>query len=291
MRESFDERGGHARDCCTGEARGARPVRLDCRAMRAPALRSSLLTRAVVVACMAALPAACDEAPKPPATSAAATSASAAASPAEPPKPKSMPELLVDDLGPYLGGRRVDLAQKEGAEKLAKVIRELPIDGKPVTLLVDKKAKPNAVAAVVTELGAAGAPKVVIKTDGRNDLPKEITVTPQGRITSPTACAVTTMVTKDLSTAIWPFGGGMGKRQRKGLAGPDLSTTGEQLTKDIAACSASVAFFSADNELPWEMAYNLAGTVLLSDSKKKLETLVLLSTAPVAGRPIQLGGG
>ncbi|WP_437688060.1 biopolymer transporter ExbD [Sorangium sp. So ce176] len=256
--------------------------------MRASSFRSSALPRlAVVVGSI--LAAACESAPKPPEPGAAAA-ASTAEAPAEPPKPKGMPELSVDSMGPYVG-QRVDLAQKDGAEKLAKAIRALPIEGKPVTLLADKKAKPSAVAAVVTELGAAGAPKVIIKTDGRDDLPKEITVVPEGRVSKPPACAVSTMVLKDLATAIWPFGGGMGKRQRKGLAGPDLSHTGEQLTKDIAACSATVAFFSSDDEVPWEMAHNLAGTVIASDAKKKLDTLVLLRAAPVAGRPVQLGGG
>ncbi|WP_437926171.1 biopolymer transporter ExbD [Sorangium sp. So ce291] len=259
--------------------------------MRASSFRSSALPRlALLVGSILAAPA-CESAPKPPEPGAAATAASVAEAPAEPPKLKGMPELLVDSMGPYLGGQRVDLAQKEGPEKLAKAIRALPIEGKPVTLIADKKAKPSAVAAVVTELGAAGAPQVIIKTDGRDDLPKEITVVPEGRVSKPPACAVSTMVMKDLATAIWPFGGGMGKRQRKGLAGPDLSNTGEQLTKDIAACSASVAFFSADDEVPWEMAHNLAGTVIASDAKKKLNTLVLLRAAPVAGRPVQLGGG
>jgi hypothetical protein len=99
------------------------------------------------------------------------------------------------------------------------------------------------------------------------------------------------MVLKDLSTAIWPFKGGMGKRQRKGLAGPDLSQTGEQLTKEIAACSGSIVFFSAAEELPWEMAYNLAGTVLVADEKKKIDTLVLLRATPVAGRQVKIGPG
>ncbi|WP_438016176.1 biopolymer transporter ExbD [Sorangium sp. So ce315] len=258
--------------------------------MRASTSRSSAMPRLAVVAGVV-LAAACESAPKPSEPGAAATAAaSVAEAPAEPPKPKGMPELLVDPMGPYLGGQRVDLAQKDGAEKLAKVIRALPIEGKPVTLLAEKKAKPSAVAAVVTELGAAGAPKVIIKTDGRDDLPKEITVVPEGRVSKPPACAVSTMVLKDLATAIWPFGGGMGKKQRKGLAGPDLSNTGEQLAKDIAACSATVAFFSADDDVPWEMAHNLAGTVIGSDAKKKLDTLVLLRSAPVAGRPVQLGG-
>ncbi|WP_437646073.1 biopolymer transporter ExbD [Sorangium sp. So ce362] len=258
--------------------------------MRASCLRSGALPRLAAVAGLILAAAACESAPKPSEPGAAATAAPVVAAPAEPPKPKGMPELLVDSMGPYLG-QRVDLAQKDGAEKLAKVVRALPIDGKPVTLLADKRAKPSAVAAVVTELGAAGAPKVIIKTDGRDDLPKEITVVPEGRVSKPPACAVSAMVLKDLATAIWPFGGGMGKRQRKGLAGPDLSHTGEQLTKDIAACSATVAFFSADDDVPWEMAHNLAGTVIGSDAKKKLDTLVLLRAAPVAGRPVQLGGG
>ena len=37
------------------------------------------------------------------------------------------------------------------------------------------------------------------------------------------------------------------------------------------------------------MTFNLAGTVLRSDTKKRVETLVLLREPPVAGRPIALG--
>jgi biopolymer transport protein ExbD len=243
-------------------------------------------------ACLAAaaLAAACDD-PNRSTTTAAPAEATQSAAPAAPPRPKGMPELLVDSMGPYLGGRRVDMKAQDAADKLAKIVKELPIEGKPVALLVDKKARTPDVAAVVTELGVAGAPTVTLKTDGRNDLPKEIEVTPEGGISSPAACTVATMVMKDLSTAIWSYKGGLGKRQRKGLAGPDLSQTGEQLTREIAACSATLVFFSADEELPWEMAYNLAGTVLKSDARKKIATLVLLRSTPVAGRPIKLGQG
>jgi biopolymer transport protein ExbD len=250
----------------------------------------TLLTCAAAVTLMAG----CDDPKKPTGTAPTAkptAQAAQSAQPAEPPKPKGMPELLVDSMGPYLGGRRVDMKAKDAAEKLAAIVKELPIKGEPVTLVADKKARPPDVAAVVAELGVAGAPKVTIKTDGRDDLAKEIVVVPEGRISSQPACTIATMVLKDLSTAIWPFKGGMGRRQRKGLAGPDLSQTGEQLTKDIAACSASVVFFSADEELPWEMAYNLAGTVLVADEKKKIDTLVLLRTTPVAGRPVKVGPG
>jgi biopolymer transport protein ExbD len=219
------------------------------------------------------------------------TAPKAAASDAQPApvKPKSMPELLVDSDGPYLSGTRINLVDPTGPERLVKVIKDLPIDGKPVTLLVEKNAKSSAVAAVIGALGDAGAPKVTIKTNGRDDLPKEIEVTPEDRIAAPPGCAIAAMVLKDLSTAIWPVKGGTGKRQRKGLAGPDLSHTGEQLTKDISSCDATVAFFSSDDAVPWESAFNLAGTVLKSDEKKKIGTLVLLREAPIAGRPVAIG--
>jgi biopolymer transport protein ExbD len=237
--------------------------------------------------------AACDDPPKP--GGAASATASVPAAPvsappvAERPKPTTMPELIVDADGPYLGGQRINLADAKGPEKLTKIVKDLPINGKPVTLQADKKAKASAVAAVVAALGDAGAPKVTIKTDGRNDLPKELGVTPESRVSSAPACSIVATVLKDFSTAVWPFKGGLAKKQRKGLAGPDLSHTGEQLEKDLAACDSTSAFFSGDDGVGWESVFNLAGTVLVSDKKKRIDTLVLLSEEPVAGRAVTLG--
>lgn len=222
------------------------------------------------------------------AASATATATSTAAA-AEPPKPKTMPQLLVDSSGPYLGGYRIDMSAQDGPEKLKKIVKDLPIEGKPVTLVAEKRAKTPHVAAVVAELGEAGAPKVTIKTDGRDDLPKEIVVTPESRLSNPAGCSVAATVMKDLSTAVWPFKGGLGKRHRKGFAGPDLSHTSDQLKKDLASCDSKIAFFSGDDTISWEMTYNLAGTILVSDEKKKIDTLVIPREAPVGGRPITLG--
>jgi biopolymer transport protein ExbD len=240
---------------------------------------------------IAALLAACDDDSKSTGgkgASASAAATTAAPAPPAPPKPKGMPELSVDNDGPYLAGTRINMADPQGAEKLSKLVKELPINGNPVTLIVEKKAKTPYVAAVVAALGEAGAPKVTIKTDGRDDLPKEITVTPEVRVASVPACTVTTMVLKDLSTAIWPVKGGTAKKQRKGMAGPDLSNTGEQITKDLAGCDSTIAVFSGDEAVPWENAFNLAGTALKADEKKKIETLVLPREAPVAGRAVTL---
>jgi biopolymer transport protein ExbD len=234
----------------------------------------------------------CGDDAKPSGSASGATSSSAkpivSATP-EPPKPKGMPNLLVDAEGPYIGTERVRMAENGAAEKLTKLIKELPINGQNVTLIVDKKAKITHVAATITELGKAGAPRVIVKTEGRADVPKELSITPEPRISGPAPCSETAMVMKDLSTALWPIKGGTARKHRKGFAGPDLSNTGDQIKKDLAGCDSNVAFFSADENIEWQMAYNLAGTLLNSDEKKKIDTLVLLSQVPVAGRPVALG--
>ena len=234
----------------------------------------------------------CDEPKKPTGTAKSAaptatTKTTTAASATGKTNPKEMPELVVDNMGPYLGGRRADMSGSTGKEKLAAVVKELPpIDNKPLTLLVDKKAKTSHVAATVHALGVAGAPKITIKTDGRDDLPKQIEVTPESKLGNVPACSVAATVLKDFSTAVWPAKGGVGRRQRKGLAGPDLSLTGDLIEKDLAACESSIAFFSGDDEVAWELAFNIAGTLVNADKKKKIDTLVLPAEIPVAGRAL-----
>ncbi len=234
----------------------------------------------------------CDE-PKASGTQAAASAKPSAAAPATPPpKPTRMPALIVDSLGPNLGITRIDVKAENWREKLAKAVKELPIKDEPVTVIAEKKAATPYVAALVDELGKAGAQKIILKTDGRDDVPKELAITPPSKISAPPGCSLTVSVLKDLSTAVWPLKGGLGKKQRKGLAGPDLSNTADIIKRDLAACDSSYAFFSADDSITWEMAYNLAGTLKVVDDKsdkKKIETLVLLAESPVAGRPVALG--
>jgi len=223
-----------------------------------------------------------------PKAGASASAKAAASEPPPPPKPKTMPALIVDSLGPYIGTVRVDMKNEKWPEKLTEACKDLPFNGEPVTLIAEKKARTPDVAAVVAELGRAGAPKVIIKTDGRDDVPKQLEVTPPDKISSPPGCSVTVMVLKDLSTAVWSVKGALAKRHRKGFAGPDLSHTAEAISKDLAACDSSMAFFSADDTILWEMAYNLAGALKVVDEKekKRIDTLVLLAEAPVAGRAV-----
>ena len=112
---------------------------------------------------IAALLAACDDGPPKPGAGASASAtaiASTTVAAPTPAKPKGMPDLLVDNEGPYLAGTRINLADPQGPEKLAKIVKELPINGQQVTLTVEKKAKTPYVAAVVAARGDAGAPTV-----------------------------------------------------------------------------------------------------------------------------------
>lgn len=199
-----------------------------------------------------------------------------------------MPGITVDGDGPLITGKRFDLKTDLGKTKLTQVVGELPIEGKPVTVVATGRAKTPEVVALVQALGAAGAPTVLIKTTGRQGLPSEITFTPAKRISAPEACSVVTMIDgKDLSTTVWPLGGGLARRQRKGLAGPDLTHASESIGKAIAGCDSKMAFVSSDDPISWELTYNLAGTVLGADDKKRLETLVLLPEPPVPGRAVK----
>jgi hypothetical protein len=249
------------------------------------------MRRASVVALLAVtlvLVAACDDAKQNDGAAASASAAKTAEPPPPPLKPKTMPELVVDPSGPFLGGTRIDMSSPEAAAKMDKVLAELPIQGSPVTVLADKKAKTPHVAALLFALGRAGAPKAIVKTDGRNDVPKELAFTPETRVSSPPPCSIAAVVRKDLSTAVWPLAGGVAKGHSKGFAGPDLSHTAETLEKSLAGCDSTVAVVSADDTIQWEMTYNLAGTLLVSDKKKRVDTLVLPKDAPVAGRPVTL---
>ncbi len=236
---------------------------------------------------------ACGDGDKPGAASASAKPAgsttTAASSASAPPKSDEIPPLTVDDLGIFLAGQRINLKEQDAANRLKKIVGELPIQGKEVQLLVLKKAKIPDVFALVREIGASQATSIRIKAaEGRGDLPKEFVIYPQAKLKDkPAACSIVGMVSKNLATDIWAVKGGTGKRHVKGFAGPDLSNTGETLQKMLKKCDSKVAFFSADDSLDWELAHMIGGAILANDTEKKISTLVLLDEVPVPGRPVK----
>lgn len=208
----------------------------------------------------------------------------------EVPKPKGPPELGIDDLGPKVGFTRVLLDKPEGREKLAKELNEIKsqYEGKEPVLDVIRKAKLVWVMTLMNELGKIGVTKVIVKTETREDYPKQLTFTTQAKAPKPEPCALAGMILEDRSSAIWKVSGGTAMKRAKGLAGPDLSTTADTIERLAKACKQSNVFFvSADENVEWGLAYDLAATTTKIEDVK-LETLVLLEKFPTAGRKVEL---
>ncbi len=208
----------------------------------------------------------------------------------EPPKPKGPPELAIDEMGPKVGFTRILLDKPEGKSKLEKELEENKshYEGKETTLSVVRKAKMAWVVTMMQELDKIGAPKVIIKTDTREEYPKEIAFTPQSKVTDAAQCSVVGMVLDDRGTAIWKLSGGTASKRAKGFAGPDLTMTGETIERYAKACSQSSIFFvSAAEGIEWGLAYDLAASTKKLEGKP-LSTVVLLTETPIAGRPVKL---
>ena len=96
------------------------------------------------------------------------------------------------------------------------------------------------------------------------------------------------MILDDRSTAIWKLSGGTASRRQKGMAGPDLSMTGETLERVGKQCKGSTDFFvSAAESVEWGLIYDLAASSQRLD-KFKFERMVLLSEIPTPGHKVEL---
>ncbi|MBK7579975.1 MAG: biopolymer transporter ExbD [Myxococcales bacterium] len=206
------------------------------------------------------------------------------------PKPVGPPELGIDDLGPKVGFSRVLLDKPEGRDKLAEELRQVKshFEGKEATLVVIRKAKLTWVTTMLAELAKIGASKVIVKTETRAEYPGELAFTPEAKAPKPEPCAVVAMILEDRSAAVWKIAGGTAIKRAKGLAGPDLSTTGDTIERFAKGCKGSNMFFvSADASVEWGLAYDLAASTRKLEDVK-FETLVLLDKTPTAGRKVEL---
>jgi biopolymer transport protein ExbD len=231
----------------------------------------------------------CDHSNNATAASSAAPSASAAPTEA-PPKPAGPPQFTVDSAGPKVGWERVMVDKPGGADELAKKVdaQKQFVNGKDVKLVVDRDAKQNAVAAMLSALGRAGASGVTIHTQTRKDLSPALEFEPEGSVHSPVPCSVVTMVLADSSTAVWKLEGGMAIKRARGFAGPDLAMTGETLERAGKACkSSNLLFIAGEPKVEWGLVYDLAADGK-SLKKANFQRFVLLEKPPIAGRKVEL---
>jgi biopolymer transport protein ExbD len=208
----------------------------------------------------------------------------------EPPKPQGPPELKVDSHGPKVGWTLLIIDKPEGRQKFTAEIQNnrQHFEGQEVTVSVDRAAQSPHVVAMLDELYAVKASHIKIATSTRAEFPPALEFVPQQRLKDVASCSVVMMILKDRSTAVWKLSGGTASRRGKGLAGPDLSMTGETIKRYAKHCDeSSTMFVSGAEDVEWGLVFDLAGSAQRIEGVK-WSKLVLLREPPVAGRPVSL---
>jgi hypothetical protein len=222
-------------------------------------------------------------------TSSATAASSAAASTREPEPPRDRaPIITVDDHGASVDGTTFTTAPSQWRAEVAAMLSTRPkIAGEAVVVTVTRDAKTPKVEAMVAALGEAKAKSVVVHTQTRDQTTGELTLT---RPKQAPECSAVAMIERDGAVAVWSKGGGVAQRYTRGMAGPDLSSSTEALRKRAGGCDSPVWFVAGADTVTWGLVFDLAmrarnggeGGGLL----KPTET-VLLTEAPVAGRPVK----
>ena len=232
--------------------------------------------------------AACDDPPKPAPKSEATATAPPTAT--EAPKPPGPPTFEIDTLSAKVGYERALLDQRDGRTNLINLLKptEKYVSGNEVTLIVDRSAKLPWVVAFIDELGKLGAKRVVLKTETRKEYAASLPFSPELSLKSPPDCSVVAMVLEDRGTAVWKLSGGVATKHGKGMAGPDLSMTGDNIESFAKRCKQSSSLFvSVGPSVEWGLAYDLAASAKTLP-KASFDTFVLLGETPVPGHKVSL---
>lgn len=209
--------------------------------------------------------------------------------PAEPETP-SVPSLAIDDIGPKVGFTRAILKDRAGREALAAELAKhrAHFEGKEVPLAIDRKVPPEWVSVYFAELAKIGVSQVLVRTQTRSEFPGELRFTPESKLPPQPACSVVAMILEDRGTAVWKLGGGVAGKRPKGMAGPDLTMTGDTIERNAKACKNGNALFVAGAPgIEWGLIYDLAAsTYTLAGAR--FDTRVLLTETPVPGHKVSL---
>jgi hypothetical protein len=206
------------------------------------------------------------------------------------PKPAGPPDFEIDTLSAKVGFERALLDQRDGHDNLTKLLKptENFVDGQDVSLLVDRSAKLPWVVTFIDELGKLGAKHVIVKTETRKEYAPSLAFSPELSLKSPPDCSTVAMVLEDRGTAVWKLSGGVATKHGKGMAGPDLSMTGDNIERFAKGCKQSTMLFvSAGPSVEWGLAYDLAVSAKTLD-KVHFDTFVLLGETPVPGHKVDL---
>lgn len=205
------------------------------------------------------------------------------------PKPDVAPIFEIDNLSPKVGSERALLIHPEGKAELTRLVGEAKrwIEGKDVLLIVARNTKVAWVASYLDELAKVGAGKITIRTETRKEYGQDQHFVPEAKVQAP-PCSVVAMVTSDYSTAVWKLSGGTAGKRSKGMAGPDLSMTGDTIERFAKGCKESSTFFvQVADGIDWGLAFDLAASSRVLEHAK-FDSTVLLNEIPTPGRKVEL---
>jgi hypothetical protein len=205
------------------------------------------------------------------------------------PKPDVAPILEIDNVSPKVGYERALLQHPEGKGQLTTLLAGAKkwIEGKDVVVIIDRKTKIAWVATFLDELGKVGPSKITIRTDTRKEFSQDQVFVPEAKVNAP-PCSVVGMVMSDYGTAVWKLSGGTAGKRTKGMAGPDLSMTGDTIERFAKGCKESSTFFvSVAEGIEWGLAFDLAASSRVLEHAK-FDTSVLLNEIPTAGQKVTL---
>jgi hypothetical protein len=243
----------------------------------------------VALACLALL--GCEDAPRKADSVASKDTAASNPEPVATPKIETAPDLEIDTVSTKVGFERALLQNPEGRAKLAQLLGDAKkwIEGKDVKVVIDRKVKVPWVATYLDELGKLNPSKITIRTETRKDFAEEQRFTPEAKAKGKApACSLVGMVTSDFGTAVWKLSGGVASKRGRGMAGPDLSMTGETIERIGKTCAESSTFFVAVAEgVDWGLAFDLAASSRVLE-KVKFEDSVLLGAIPTPGHKVTL---
>jgi hypothetical protein len=246
------------------------------------------MPRSLALLILLALPA-CDSKPKP--APAPASTPAPEATPTPPPRPTLPPTLIVDQSGGLVAGARVSLDTGGAVERLKSELSQHRsfIETKEVRISAERPAKPAYVAAMLDALGALGASRVLVRTSTRADFPSEVGFIALEKARAAPACSLVAMITADRGTAVWSRAGGVAGKRGKGMAGPDLTLTGETIQTRAKGCPDSQVIFVAGAEgVDWGLVYDLAASAKRL-ARPLFAEAALIPTPPVPGQPVDLG--
>lgn len=205
------------------------------------------------------------------------------------PKAESAPVLEIDTISPKVGSERALPSHAEVKSELAQLLsaKKQFIAGKDVVVIVDRKTKVPWVVMYLDELGKVGPATITIRTETRKDFKQDQRFIPEAKVQAP-PCSVVGMVTSDYGTAVWKLSGGVAGKRGKGMAGPDLSMTGDTIERFAKGCKESSTFFvQVADGIEWGLAFDLAASSRVLEHAK-FESTVLLSEIPTPGHKVDL---